>query len=189
MNKFKSLLQLYWSFFKIGGLTFGGGLSMLPMLERELVENRKWVKSEELLDIYAIGQCTPGIIAVNTATFIGYKREKVTGGIIATLGMISPSLIIILIIAAFLNNFLDNVWVSHAMMGVRAVVCALLSNTVITLGKKTLKSLVAWIIAIIILALAFFTPIPTVCLVIMAAASGIIIDLIKSRKKKEDKDE
>ncbi len=158
---------------------------MLPMLERELVENRKWVKSEELLDIYAIGQCTPGVIAVNTATFIGYKREKVSGGIMATLGMISPSLIIILLIAAFLQNFLDNVWVSHAMMGVRAVVCALLSNTVITLGKKSLKSLLAWIIAIIILVLALFTPIPTVCLVLMAAATGIIVDLIKSRKSKK----
>lgn len=89
-NKIKDLLELYWSFFKIGGLTFGGGLTMLPMLERELVEKKGWTTSEELLDVYAIGQCTPGIIAVNTATFIGYKKGKVLGGIFATLGMISP---------------------------------------------------------------------------------------------------
>ena len=117
MNKIKSLFQLFWTFFKIGGLTFGGGLTMLPMLERELVQHRKWVTSEELLDIYAIGQCTPGIIAVNTATFVGYKRDKISGGIASTLGMISPSLIIIILVAAFLKNFIDNVWVSHAMMG------------------------------------------------------------------------
>ena len=185
MNKIKSLFQLFWSFFKIGGLTFGGGLTMLPMLERELVQHRKWVTSEELLDIYAIGQCTPGIIAVNTATFVGYKREKISGGIVSTLGMISPSLIIIILVAAFLKNFIDNVWVSHAMMGVRAVVCALLINTVITLGKKTLKSLQAWIIALVILLLAFFTPVPTVCLVLMSAAAGIIIDIIKTKHEKK----
>ncbi len=185
MNKIKSLFQLFWTFFKIGGLTFGGGLTMLPMLERELVQHRKWVTSEELLDIYAIGQCTPGIIAVNTATFVGYKRDKISGGIASTLGMISPSLIIIILVAAFLKNFIDNVWVSHAMMGVRAVVCALLINTVITLGKKTLKSLQAWIIALVILLLAFFTQVPTVCLVLMSAAAGIIIDIIKTKHEKK----
>ena len=185
---FRSLLEIYWAFFKIGGLTLGGGLAMLPMLETELVEKRKWITSEELLDIYAIGQCTPGIIAVNTATFVGYKRGKIAGGIIGTLGMISPSIVIITIIAAFLQNFIDNVWVAHAMMGVRAVVCGLLSNTVITLGKKSLKNLTAWIIAIVILALALFTPLPTIALVLMAAASGIVIDLIKGKVAKENGD-
>ena len=101
MERIKNLFQLYWSFFKIGGLTFGGGLSMLPMLERELVQRRKWVTEEEILDFYAIGQCTPGIIAVNTATFVGYKKEKILGGIFATLGMISPSIIVISLVAAF----------------------------------------------------------------------------------------
>ena len=106
MERIKNLFQLYWSFFKIGGLTFGGGLSMLPMLERELVQRRKWVTEEEILDFYAIGQSTPGIIAVNTATFVGYKKEKILGGIFATLGMISPSIIVISLVAAFFEMFL-----------------------------------------------------------------------------------
>ena len=129
--KIKLLLQIYWSFFKIGGLTFGGGLTMLPMLEHELIEKRNWISEEELLDCYAIGQCTPGIIAVNTATFVGYKKAGIAGGIFSTLGMVSPSILIISIIANFLREFMDNKWFIHAMMGVRGVVCALLMNTVI----------------------------------------------------------
>uniref|UniRef100_UPI00388F4185 chromate transporter n=1 Tax=Treponema sp. TaxID=166 RepID=UPI00388F4185 len=103
MTRIKMILNLYWSFLKIGGLTFGGGLTMLPMLEHELVKKNKWITEEELLDCYAIGQCTPGIIAVNTATFVGYKKEKVLGGIFATLGMITPSLVIITVAAMFLQ--------------------------------------------------------------------------------------
>lgn len=184
MNKIKSLGQLFWSFFKIGALTFGGGLTMLPMLERELVDKRNWVTEEELLDCYAIGQCTPGIIAVNTATFVGYKREKVAGGIIATLGMVCPSILIITVVALFLRNFMDNVWFGHAIMGIRGVVCALLVNTVINLGKKSLKSIFAWIVCAVVFVLAFFTKLPTVIIVILAAVSGIVMMLIKTKKDK-----
>lgn len=106
----KELISLYWAFFRIGGLTFGGGLTMLPMLKYELVEKNGWVTEEELIDCYAIGQCTPGIIAVNTATFVGYKKRGVIGGIISTLGMISPSIVIITLIALCLEQFMDNVW-------------------------------------------------------------------------------
>ncbi|MCI5606362.1 MAG: chromate transporter [Spirochaetia bacterium] len=180
----KSLGQLFWSFFKIGALTFGGGLTMLPMLERELVDKRNWVTEEELLDCYAIGQCTPGIIAVNTATFVGYKREKVAGGIIATLGMVCPSILIITVVALFLRNFMDNVWFGHAIMGIRGVVCALLVNTVINLGKKSLKSIFAWIVCAVVFVLAFFTKLPTVIIVILAAVSGIVMMLIKTKKDK-----
>lgn len=188
MERIKNLFQLYWSFFKIGGLTFGGGLSMLPMLERELVQKRKWVTEEEILDCYAIGQCTPGIIAVNTATFVGYKKEKILGGIFATLGMISPSIIVISLVAAFFEMFLSNKWFAHALMGVRSVVCAMLINTVINLGKKSLKSVYSWIICIVILALGFFTKIPTVVLVLMAAAVGIIVNEIKFRREEKKGD-
>lgn len=183
MKNIKILFELYWSFFKIGGLTFGGGLTMLPMLEHELIQKRKWITEEELLDCYAIGQCTPGIIAVNTATFVGYKKAGVAGGIFSTLGMISPSLIIITVVANFLEEFMGNPWFRHAMMGVRGVVCALLMNTVINLGKKSLKKLVPWIIAVVILVLAILTKLPTIVLVLIAAAAGIIIDLAKSKRK------
>jgi len=185
MSKVKTVLQLYWSFFKIGGMTFGGGLTMLPMLERELIEKRQWIEEEELLDCYAIGQCTPGIIAVNTATFVGYKKAGIAGGIFATLGMVSPSILIITIVAMFLKEFMNNKWFIHAMMGVRGVVCALLMNTVINLGKKSLKNLTAWIFALSILALALFTKLPTIALVLIAAAAGILLDLIKGKIKKE----
>lgn len=186
MERLKRLLQLYWSFFKIGGLTFGGGLSMLPMLERELVQKRKWVTEEEILDCYAIGQCTPGIIAVNTATFVGYKKEKILGGIFATLGMISPSIIVITLVAAFFELFLSNKWFAHAMMGVRSVVCAMLIDTIINLGKKCLKTPFAWIICVAVLVLGFFTKIPTVVLVLMAAFAGVIFNEIKLKGREHE---
>ncbi|MBS7295237.1 MAG: chromate transporter [Treponema sp.] len=181
MSKIKLNLELFWSFFKIGGMTFGGGLTMLPMLEHELVQKKEWVSEEELLDCYAIGQCTPGIIAVNTATFVGYKKNKISGGIFATLGMIFPSILIITIIAMFLKNFMDNIWFQHALQGVRGVVCALLCNTVINLCKKSLKNLFTELVFLAVLLLGFFTKIPTIILVLLAAAAGIIADLIKEK--------
>lgn len=180
------LFDLYWSFFKIGGLTFGGGLTMLPMLEYELVNKRNWVEEDELLDCYAIGQCTPGIIAVNTATFVGYKKRGVIGGIVSTLGMVSPSILIITIVALFLKNFMDNIWFQHAMTGVGGVVCALMLNTVLNLGKKSLKDVLSWIICCVIFLLAMFTPVPTIILVLAAAAVGIVADLIRGGKKNDD---
>ena len=181
MKRLKKLLELFWTFFRIGGLTFGGGLTMLPMLEYELVNKKKWMESDELLDCYAIGQCTPGIIAVNTATFVGYKREKVLGGIAATLGEIAPSILIITIVALFLREFMDNVWLQHALMGIRGVVCALMLNTVYNLGKKSLLDLKAWILAIIVFILAAFAGLPTVLLVILAAIEGILLDVLEGR--------
>ena len=129
------LFDLYLTFFRIGILTFGGGLTMLPLLKYELVESKKWISEEKLLDCYAIGQCTPGIIAVNTATYVGYLKSGVFGGIIATLGMVSPSVIIITIVAVFLNNFMEYAIVQHALVGIRGAVCALMLNTVYTLAK------------------------------------------------------
>lgn len=182
-KKEHALWQLFYSFMKIGGLTFGGGLTMLPMLKYELVEKRKWLPEEELIDCYAIGQCTPGIIAVNTATYVGYKRKGILGGIFATLGMVTPSLVIISIIALFLENFMDNPILGHALMGVRAVVCALMLNTVITLAKKSLVSLATVIICIAIGLLALFTEIPTILLVIASAIAGILLQVVFTGRK------
>ena len=168
-------LELYWAFLKIGGLTFGGGLTMLPMLKYELVERKKWVEEEELLDCYAIGQCTPGIIAVNTATYVGYKKNGIAGGIFATLGMVTPSLVIITIIAASLRNFMDYAVVQHALNGIKAVVCALMLNTVITLAKKSLVSMACYMICAAVLLLALFTPVPTIVLVVLAGITGVLL--------------
>lgn len=135
----KVLWDLYRAFFAIGALTFGGGYAMLPMLEREVVAKHKWSTQEELLNCFAIGQCTPGVIAVNTATFVGYKRKGVSGGVVATLGVISPSLVIILAIAMLLENFMDIQWVQNAFAGIRVAVCALIVSSIIKLAKSSLK--------------------------------------------------
>lgn len=181
----KEYFELYWAFFRIGGLTFGGGLSMLPMLKYELVEKKNWVSEEQLLDCYAVGQCTPGIIAVNTATYVGYLKKGLAGAIWGTAGMISPSILIITTLCLFLNNFLDNVWVQHALMGIRGVVCALMLNTVISLAKKSLVSKMCVVIGVAAMILAMFTDVPTVLIVVMAAIVGIIYEKVKGGAKHE----
>lgn len=172
----KDLWRLYAAFFRIGGLTFGGGLTMLPMLKYELVEKNNWVTEEDLLDYYAVGQCTPGIIAVNVSTFVGYKRKSIPGAIFSTLGMVSPSLIIVSILAFFLEQFMSNQIVAHAVGGIKVVVCALMLQTVITMAKKNLVSAICYVVAILAFLLALFTPVPTVLLVLAAGLLGIIMN-------------
>lgn len=173
-----ALWNLYAAFFRIGILTFGGGLTMLPMLKYELVEKRNWITEDTLLDCYAIGQCTPGIIAVNTATFVGYRKKGIAGGIAATLGVASPSVVIISIVAVFLQTLITQPIVQHALMGIRGAVCALMLNTVYTLAKKSLINPVCVAICVIAFLLAFFTKIPTVLLIVLAAAAGVILDKV-----------
>lgn len=175
--------DLYFTFFRIGLFTFGGGLTMLPLLKHELVQTKQWISEERLLDCYAIGQCTPGIIAVNTATYVGYIRKGVFGGISATLGMISPSVLIITIVAMFLTSYMDSAIIQHALVGIRGAVCALMLNTVISLAKKSLIGKEAIGICAIALLLAFFTSIPTILIIVLAGISGVIFDQINGGKK------
>lgn len=133
----KELWEMFLTFARIGGLTFGGGYAMLPMLQREVVEKHHWATEEELADYYAIGQCTPGIIAVNTATFIGYQQAGIIGGVFATLGVVFPSIVIITIIAAFLTNFAELKIIQYAFEGIRVCVCVLIFNAVQKLWKKS----------------------------------------------------
>lgn len=153
-NKFQQLWELFWTFAKMGVMTFGGGMAMLPILQREVVEKKGWATDEELTDYFAVGQCTPGIIAVNTATFIGYKHKGVPGGVLTTLGVVFPSLVIITAIAAFLSNFADIPVVQHALAGINAAVVALIAASVLKLGKSTLKNGAAIAIFLCVLALA-----------------------------------
>lgn len=181
----KLLAQLFVSFAKIGVMTFGGGLAMLPMLERELVESKKWVTNEEILDYYAVGQCTPGIIAINTATFVGYKQSKVLGAVCATLGMVFPSLVIISVIAAVLSNFADIPAVQHAFAGIRIAVCALITSAVIKLAKSNVRSLAQIIIAILaFVIIAVFGASPVV-VVIGSAVAGLVLGKFGIIGKKE----
>lgn len=169
------LIELFTVFARIGAFTFGGGYAMLPILQREVVEKKHWATEDEVMDYYAIGQCTPGIIAVNTATFIGYKTKGVTGAIVATLGLIFPSIVIITIIAAFLRNFSDIPAIRHAFNGIRACVCALILDAVIKLGKKSMVDKICVGLFAIILILAVFTPLSPALIVIAAGVLGLII--------------
>ena len=158
----KVLFDLFRAFFTIGALTFGGGYAMLPMLEREIVSKHKWATSEELLNYFAIGQCTPGVIAVNTATFVGYKVKGVIGGIVATLGVVTPSILIITVIALVLQNFMDILWVQHAFAGIRVAVCALITISVVKLFKSNVKQhwhIALAIIAFVVVALLKLSPV------------------------------
>ena len=147
-------LDLFLTFARVGGCTFGGGYAMLPILQREIVEKKEWATEAELTDYFAIGQCTPGVIAVNTATFVGQKQKSIPGGIVATLGLVFPSIVIILVIAAFLQNFADLPVVIHAFAGVRACVCALILSSVLKLRKSSLVDGPTAVIFAVVLVLA-----------------------------------
>ncbi len=179
----KTLLDLFFTFAKMGAVTFGGGYAMLPILQREVVEKRSWATNEELMDYYAIGQCTPGIIAVNTATFIGNKIAGWLGGIVATLGIVFPSLVIIIIIAAVISNFADLPVVKNAFAGIRVCVCVLIFNAVVKLWKGAVKDIPTLIIFLAVFALSAFTDISIVIIVIAAGISGIIIKAVKGEFK------
>lgn len=179
----RELLNLFLTFAKIGAVTFGGGYAMLPILTRELVDKRGWTTEEELADYFAVGQCTPGVIAVNTATFIGSKRKGVIGGIVATLGVVFPSLIIISVIAALLSNFAKYEIVGHAFAGIRIAVCALILSSVIKLFKKAVIDKTGVIIFAFVVVLSFFIGISPVIFVIASAVTGIAVKVLGGKKE------
>lgn len=189
-------LDLFLTFARVGVCTFGGGYAMLPILQREVVERKGWATEEQLADYYAIGQCTPGIIAVNTATFVGQSQRGAAGGIIATLGVVFPSVVIILAIAAFLQNFADLPVVIHAFAGVRACVCALILSSVLKLRKTTVvdrPTLVIFLVVFLLSVTGNFVTFPgtalwgaalnfllsPVVLVVLAGVAGVCVRAAK----------
>ncbi|MFA5698647.1 MAG: chromate transporter [Sphaerochaeta sp.] len=179
-----SLWQIYATFFKIGGLTFGGGYAMLPLLQQEVVHTHHWASEEELLDIYAIGQVTPGIIAVNTATMIGYRQRGVLGAILATLGEITPSILIITTLATILLTFKDNNHLQNAFGGVRIAVCATLTVSIIRLMKKALIDVPTILFYLVVVGATFFFALSPIIVVIAAIVFGIGIQNSKEKRKK-----
>ncbi len=177
------LLSLFLSFAKVGVLTFGGGYAMIPILEREIVDRRGWASSEELMDYYAVGQCTPGVIAVNTATFIGYKVAGNLGGIMATLGVVFPSLVIITLIAGILTNFADVPAVKSAFAAIRACVCVLIFNAVLKLWKSAVKDRPALVIFVLVLGLSLFFDISPVVFVLFCGSAGVALTRLGLRGK------
>ena len=168
----KELLELFLTFAKIGVMTFGGGMAMLPILEREVVQNKHWATEEELVDYFAIGQCTPGIIAVNTATFVGQKRKGAMGGITATLGVVFPSLVIITILAGLITNFAHLAWVQNAFAGIQVCVCVLILNAVLKLLKKSVVDKRTAVIFVIVLLGNMLLSVSPVWFVLLSALSG-----------------
>ncbi len=168
------LVSLFLTFARIGVCTFGGGYAMLPILQRELVEDKKWATETELADYYAVGQCTPGIIAVNTATFVGRSQAGIAGGVIATLGLVFPSLVIIMVIAAFLQNFMHLEFVIHAFNGVRAGVVALILSSVIKLFKNAVMDWPTRVIYAVVLILAGYGALFSLPQGALGAALGVL---------------
>lgn len=181
-EKIKQLFGLFGAFAVVGVTTFGGGYAMLPALQREVVEKRRWATEEEVMDWYAIGQCTPGVIAVNTATFVGQKQAGVLGGIFATLGVVFPSLVIIMIIAAFIQNFAHLPAVQNAFAGIRVCVCVLILNAVVKLWKKSVVDWKTFLIFLLVFAGSVFLNVSPVLYVLAAALAGIVIKELEARK-------
>ena len=179
-------VQLFTAFFKIGLFTFGGGMSMLPMLQRELVESKQWLTEEEILNYFAIGQCTPGIIAVNVATFCGYKRAGLSGAIVSTVGIVCPSWIVITLIAGSISRFSDILWIQRAMKGVYVAVAALLARAVFTFGKKIITDFVtAGIAAGAFLAMSVWN-VSGILIVLAAGIIGFCAQIIRNGKRVSD---
>ena len=174
-EKLKQLFGLFGAFAVVGVTTFGGGYAMLPALQREVVEKRRWATEEEVMDWYAIGQCTPGVIAVNTATFVGQKQAGIWGGIFATLGVVFPSLVIIMIIAAFIQNFAHLPAVQNAFAGIRVCVCVLIFNAVVKLWKKSVIDKPTLAVFLVVFAGSAFFNLSPILFVILAAVAGILL--------------
>lgn len=174
--------DLFATFFRIGLFTFGGGLAMLPMLEKEVVQKKGWATYDELVDYFAIGQCTPGIIAVNTATFVGYSQKKWKGASIATLGVVAPSLIIIIFIASLMTSFASLEIVQHALAGIRIGVCVLIGQAVWKMFKTGVKDWYGLIVFTVILCASYFKWLPVVLCVVLAMVCALLYCQIVKKK-------
>ena len=171
--------QLFLTFAKIGAVTFGGGYAMLPILERELSQKHGWVTSDDLVDYFAIGQCTPGIIAVNIATFVGHKKGGVVGAICATLGIVFPSLLIIMTIAMFISNFASLPLVINAFAGIRVGTTVLILFAIIKLWQKTIKDKISLLVFVTVLLLSLFTSISSATIVIVTGVAFWLVHYIR----------
>ena len=179
----RKLLKLFLTFARIGAFTFGGGYSMIPMFTRDIVEKNCWISEAELMDFISVGQCLPGIFAVNTSLFVGHKQAGKAGGIAAALGMIFPSILIILLIAAFITQLSDIPAVQNAFAGIRVCVCVLIINAVLKLFKNAVIDKPTLIIYIVVIAISLFTSFPVALIVIAAGTAGIIISQLRRHPK------
>jgi len=181
------LLDMFFTFARIGLFTFGGGLAMMPMMQKELIDKKKWMTEEDLIDYYAVGQSTPGIIAVNVATFVGYRQLGVIGSLVASLGIISPSIVIIMILAGTINSISEYPLVQSALKGINVAVAALLTSVIINFAKKTIKNI--WNVLFMLLAFIciFVFKIPSFIIILVALALGCLnVWRLQKKLKKEE---
>ena len=183
--KLKKALQLFWTFFKIGAFTFGGGYAMIPLIQREVVEEKEWITDDDILEIIAIAESTPGPIAINSATFVGYRVCGFWGSFFATLGVVLPSFVVILAISFILNQFQNLKAVQYAFKGIRAGVLALLIKALWTMYKKCPKGLVSYIVIAFSFIAVAFIDLPVLLVIISCALFGLISSIIISRRSKK----
>lgn len=176
------LKELFFTFFKIGAFTFGGGFAMIPIIQREIVENRNWIKDEEFIDAIALAQASPGPVAVNTSIYVGYKIKGIKGAIICTLGTVLPSFFTILIIAMFFYQFRQNDILDKVFMGIRPAVVALIASAVYKLVNKSYFGYDVFIVALITILLIIFTEISPVYLVVMGAVGSVVVNKVRDSK-------
>ena len=180
-NKLLHLLDLYFAFFKVGAFTFGGGLAMMPMMQRELIQQRNWITEDELIDYYAVGQSTPGIVAANVATFVGYKQVGIIGGIVATLGVVTPSLIIIMLLASLINSINEYPIVQKVLKGINVAVAALLTQVIVNFSKKTIKNWVNVIFMILSFIVVFVFKVPSFICILFGITVGVCLTFYNTK--------
>ena len=181
------LLPLFLTFLKIGAFTFGGGYAMIPLIQKEVTENHKWLSDEDILNIVAIAESTPGPIAINSATFVGYMTCGVVGSVLATLGVVLPAFLVISLISLLLRNIMDIQAVQYAFMGIRAGVLALVIKALISMYKQCPKNLVAYIIAGCAFAVSLLTDISILYVIIGCAVLGLVTSMMMKKKEAEAK--
>ena len=181
-SKIRQFIELYLAFVKIGAFTFGGGLAMMPIMQRELIEKRGWLSEEELIDYFAIGQSTPGIIAVNVATFVGYKRLGVLGGIIGTIGVVTPSWVIIMVLAGAISSVDKYPLAQKALRGINVAVAALLTSVIVKFSKKTIKNVWNALFMLLSFALIYFFKVQSVWIIISSLIIGSLLTLYRQKK-------
>ena len=181
-NKLKQFFELYFAFVKIGAFTFGGGLAMMPIMQRELIDKRGWLTEEELIDYFAIGQSTPGIIAVNVSTFVGYKRLGWFGGIIGTLGVVTPSWVIIMLLAGAISSVDKYPLAQKALKGINVAVAALLTSVIVKFSKKTIKNIWNAVFMLLAFALIYFLKVQSVWIILSALVTGCLLTLYRQKK-------
>lgn len=184
-TKIGQLIELYLAFVKIGAFTFGGGLAMMPIMQRELIERRGWITDEELIDYFAIGQSTPGIIAVNVATFVGYKRLGVFGGIIGTLGVVTPSWVIIMLLAGAISSVDKYPLAQKALKGINVAVAALLTSVIVKFSKKTIKNIWNALLMLLAFVLIYFFKVQSVWIILTSIIIGCLLTLYRQKKQND----